>query len=318
MPSGPSVSVLKRLFAKSGNQCAFPKCTVNIVQGDILLGEVCHIKGAKHEAPRHDKTQTSEERHAFANLLILCPNHHGVIDDDDETYDVERLTRMKNEHEARVHEMSADAAETGAILLAGPAVISSNQSGGITARAVHVNTMHLSHSVPATPERETAATEKLWTVCCELRKVHHDIVFAESILITSEIDGYFQTAQWPPSLKSVMHYSSYDWSAKQLKNAGAIDVDQYRLFVSDRLWSIFFIIRALYGRLGVLYHFSFEEGAYRDWRKDGVFTSHAKALLGEAFFQQFKDVPFHALSQILGSAEAEFLKEARSNRRSAE
>ena len=179
---------------------------------------------------------------------------------------------------------------------------------------IHVRTMNVSHGAPVSAAKESQTIEILFTIYCELRKAHRDIIFAESILIPSEIDGYFKTTQWPPSLKSVKRYSSNDWAANQLSKAGAIDVDQYRLFVSDKLWRIFYTIRALYGRLGVHYHFSFTDGAYRDWRNDSGFASHVKALLGEADFEQFENIPFHGLSQILTMAETEFLKVARSDR----
>jgi len=52
-----------------------------------LVGKVCHIK-AKSSGPgskRYDKNQTDEERHGLGNLIALCPKHHDVIDDDDES-----------------------------------------------------------------------------------------------------------------------------------------------------------------------------------------------------------------------------------------
>ncbi len=43
--SGPSISDIKLLFARSGNRCAFPKCRAPMaVNEKTLTGEVCHIK----------------------------------------------------------------------------------------------------------------------------------------------------------------------------------------------------------------------------------------------------------------------------------
>lgn len=309
----PSLATLKSLFAKSSNRCAFPKCTVNVVQGDTLLGHVCHIKGAKPESARYDAAQNDGERHSDTNLIILCPNHHSVIDDDAETYTVERLRRMKTEHEA--HPTPLDSAATGAAasILAGAIISSTGQSGGITSGTVHVGTLNISNapSSPITTEREAQAVEKLWAVIQKLKKVHSDIWLAESILTPDEIDGYFQTCDWPEIVRSVMHYSSLDWGMQQLISTGANDSDDCRLYVSDRLWGIFATIRALYGRLGVLYHISFKQGAYKDWRKDTGFATHVNALLGEALYEQAKETPLHGLEIILGRAEAEFLREAR-------
>jgi hypothetical protein len=133
----PSSSTIKRLFAVSGNRCAFPKCTAGIVVGDTVIGEVCHIKAASRNGPRFDECQTPEERHGFDNLILMCANHHTVIDADDEAYSVERLLRMKSGHEAASSPLPEAAAAAGA------AAISINQSGGITAHSVSVQNLHL-------------------------------------------------------------------------------------------------------------------------------------------------------------------------------
>jgi hypothetical protein len=54
----PSDSVIKRLFARSGNRCAYPKCPTEIVQGDTVVGRMCHIKAAKENGPRYDAEQS--------------------------------------------------------------------------------------------------------------------------------------------------------------------------------------------------------------------------------------------------------------------
>ena len=76
------------------------------------------------------------ERHAFENLILLCGNHHTVVDDDEEAYTVERLLAMKAAHEQSSPGMMDTDAERGA------AVISVGQSGGITAQRVEVHTAH--------------------------------------------------------------------------------------------------------------------------------------------------------------------------------
>lgn len=102
MAKEPTVRTIKRLFASYGNQCAFPKCTTPLVaRADTVLGEVCHIKGEHPGSARYDDTQSEDSRRDFANLIMLCPTHHKVIDDDNRTYTIERLHEMKQEHEDR-------------------------------------------------------------------------------------------------------------------------------------------------------------------------------------------------------------------------
>ena len=112
-------------------------------------------------------------------------------------------------------------------------------------------------------------------------------------------------------MTTVNYYQSFDYVMRQIKKSGSNDCDSCRLYVSDRLWGIFATIRALYGRLGVLYNMSFERGAYLDWRKDNGFAQHAIALLGKPLYDQAKDTPLHGLEIVLGRADAEFLREAR-------
>jgi len=68
---------------------------------ETLTGEVCHIKGARPGSARFDPGQTDVERHAYANLVLMCPTHHTVIDDDEEAYTVKRLCEIKAAHEAQ-------------------------------------------------------------------------------------------------------------------------------------------------------------------------------------------------------------------------
>jgi len=67
-----------------------------------ILAEVCHIRAASPNGPRFLEGQDPEERHGFGNLVLMCRNHHKIIDDranlDDYTPD--RLLAIKASHEA--------------------------------------------------------------------------------------------------------------------------------------------------------------------------------------------------------------------------
>jgi hypothetical protein len=133
----PTNPTIKRLFAKSGNRCAFPKCTHQIVQDDgTVIGRVCHIKGRSRQGPRYDDSQTPDQRHGFDNLVLMCGNHHTVIDTDEGSYTVKRLQEIKRAHEASAHQLPEAEAAMGA------AALSVNQSGGITAQTVTVENAH--------------------------------------------------------------------------------------------------------------------------------------------------------------------------------
>lgn len=98
---GPRIKTIKRLFAYSKNQCAFPTCEALLISEEgTVIGEICHIKAKSEGGLRYDSNQTDEERHSFDNLILLCPSHHTIIDDLLNGYTVEKLCTMKKEHEA--------------------------------------------------------------------------------------------------------------------------------------------------------------------------------------------------------------------------
>jgi tetratricopeptide (TPR) repeat protein len=92
---------IKKLFALSGNSCAFPNCKERIIdENGQLIGEICHIEAANINGERYNPSQTDEERRSFDNLILLCANHHLATDNVDE-YPVERLKKLKSEHEIK-------------------------------------------------------------------------------------------------------------------------------------------------------------------------------------------------------------------------
>jgi len=147
-PQAPSRPTVKRLFALSGNLCAFPTCSSPLVDpmSGSVVGEICHIRGDKPAAARYDASQSNEQRQSFDNLILLCGPHHKIVDDDEASYTVERLSRMKQQHETRhtgpspVDEATANNFISVAISnsnVGGPVIISHAQTGGQTAHTIH-------------------------------------------------------------------------------------------------------------------------------------------------------------------------------------
>jgi len=97
-------TVIKSLYANSGNCCAFPGCRCILIDGNVNIGEICHIEGLNPDSARYNPHLTNEESNSIENLILLCPNHHSLIDRDDDVYTVERLRDMKATHETHVKE----------------------------------------------------------------------------------------------------------------------------------------------------------------------------------------------------------------------
>ena len=145
-PSRVARPVAQRLALASGNRCAFPGCGSQLwlADRDLLLGEICHVRGDKPGALRHDPTQSDEERHGFGNLLYLCRNHHAEVDNPTAAHTAEELLEMKRRHEASVKPAAPPesiveqlAGVVGGVgIVGGRNVTSVNQMGGQTAWSI--------------------------------------------------------------------------------------------------------------------------------------------------------------------------------------
>ena len=156
----PTEKTYRLLYAKSGNRCAFPRCTTSITHGGTLVGEAAHIRAESPGGPRYDASQTAEERRSYANLLLLCGVHHKVVDDDEVAYTVERLKQMKATHESTattVQEDSGEAVTAAQLLIAGDG----NFAGGILNNNITAGQIHqtVNNHYGATQARDTGVVE---------------------------------------------------------------------------------------------------------------------------------------------------------------
>lgn len=142
---GYSDITLKKLFALSGNECAYPSCTAPIVDTDmdVVVGEICHIKGKSKNGPRYDPTQTEAERNGYENLLVMCGAHNKIVDDlkTRDRFPVELLRKFKQEHEAKHQNTVVDEAALQSWVthfgsIAGSVITTHHQSGGQNAHTI--------------------------------------------------------------------------------------------------------------------------------------------------------------------------------------
>jgi tetratricopeptide (TPR) repeat protein len=100
----PTKETLNRLFALSGNICAFPGCNHEIFDEDFeLVAQVCHIESALPEGERFNEDSNNEDRRKLENLMAMCLKHH-VKTNNVTAYTTEKLREMKRAHEAQFTE----------------------------------------------------------------------------------------------------------------------------------------------------------------------------------------------------------------------
>jgi len=98
----------KILWGRAGARCSFKGCQVELIQFDekkiigAIIGEEAHIIAQEKKGPRGQVPIETERVNLYENLILLCPTHHTIIDQQPESYSVQALHEMKKEHEAWV------------------------------------------------------------------------------------------------------------------------------------------------------------------------------------------------------------------------
>jgi len=166
----PTEATIKRLYALSGNLCAFPDCPVLLVEdAGASIGEICHIRAEKPKGPRFDPAWSATELGSFDNLIVLCPTHHTIIDKKPGQFTVEVLAQMKAAHQrANGRPERADDVFAARILLrtydrisvtGDNANVVVNSPGAIVGQTVNVRTA--SSKVKIQPPPGTIGTDEL-------------------------------------------------------------------------------------------------------------------------------------------------------------
>lgn len=95
------------LWARAAGRCEFEGCNHDLTS-ELLTqdteneGQIAHIIAASQKGPRGtDDSANLQDK--IENLMLLCPEHHKLIDGDNRTkYTVDCLREMKRKHEDRI------------------------------------------------------------------------------------------------------------------------------------------------------------------------------------------------------------------------
>jgi len=100
----------KILWGRSGAKCAIGDCRKDLIvkkqnnDKESVIGEMAHIEGENSTAARYNKDLDKKKCNAYGNLILLCRDHHKIIDDQQNTYTVDVLLKIKEDHERWVDE----------------------------------------------------------------------------------------------------------------------------------------------------------------------------------------------------------------------
>lgn len=96
------------LWGKSAGRCQFRGCNESLYRDGLTQAEfnqsyIAHIVADSPAGPRGHATRSEELKKDLRNLMLLCDNHHRLVDGEQkEVYTEEVLLEMKKEHEERM------------------------------------------------------------------------------------------------------------------------------------------------------------------------------------------------------------------------
>jgi hypothetical protein len=99
---------LKLLWGYAAGRCS--RCrgeviaTATAADAAAVVGQNAHIRSYRKRGPRYESTYPVKQLHRYENLILLCPNHHGPVDQQWRTYSVQELEGWKAAHEQWVRE----------------------------------------------------------------------------------------------------------------------------------------------------------------------------------------------------------------------
>lgn len=108
---GISEKTAKIIWSKAGGKCSYPNCFKQLVVSPentndpyAIIGEMAHIVGHSEDGPRGKEAFHGDDRDGPENLILLCTEHHTLIDQQPESHPAQWLYHIKEHHESWVLE----------------------------------------------------------------------------------------------------------------------------------------------------------------------------------------------------------------------
>lgn len=125
-----STNIKNMLWLRAAGRCEFRGCNKRLWLDDLTKNpcnqaNIAHIVSDSPDGPRGDAVRSPLLAGDIENLMLLCRDHHGLIDSTDNVsdYPEELLVRMKKDHESRIKMVTAMKEEMGVHTVACAAAI---------------------------------------------------------------------------------------------------------------------------------------------------------------------------------------------------
>jgi hypothetical protein len=123
------------VWARAAGRCQYAGCN-RLLIGEQISGArnanksyVAHIVGDSPDGPRGDPVLSPKLAHDPDNLMLVCDEHHRVIDREMvDAHSVDVLREMKRRHEARIHTVTGIDEDLGSHVIRYAAKIGANES----------------------------------------------------------------------------------------------------------------------------------------------------------------------------------------------
>lgn len=157
-----------------------------------------------------------------------------------------------------------------------------------------------------------SAVSALWQAMIKMRDEYGSLVAFDSIILAEEADKAFADQQNPKHAKICALVGAHADERPLRRDSPMNDseLEHHRLFCGDRLWLIFYTYRATLGRSSLLISWSFQQGSFRDWRRDDPIAQLFGMVLSVETLREARETKLNGLNSLFGRLEAEFLHEA--------
>ena len=194
--------------------------------------------------------------------------------------------QLKAEHEIALERLRSDLAREHAI----------ETTATATFTAGHI----------AASERRLQAVEALWKTILELRNNTPTIVGVADMLTSDETRKVPADPRLAPLLKDLS-----EAKIVSIFIQGSSGVEVFRPFFGDYLWSLFFVYRALMGRISLIFVKGRGQATVDYWAEDDGVRQLLSAVLSKDELEHFHKMRIGKLDFMRGAMEAKILAEIR-------